>query len=202
MSLTGSETSAHRRSGEAAAMLRIAMLSRTGPSRSTSIGYAAVMDPVDLALALRDGLVAWRTADDHVDRRALAKAFRDNWDRRIGKAKFGGVWSIAQARANPRHPASVTALEIGRSRWTGATVTVEHALPIRLLFDAFMEAESAEAMQSVIDAYHVAVVTRAEDGRLRQAGLLSTMPSGWQCGDDPMARWHSVGIVVADADAH
>lgn len=159
--------------------------------------YATIMEPVELALSLRAGLTAWRAADEHADRRALAKAMRDNWDRRIGGAKFGGVWSIAQARMNPCHPASLAARDIGRSSWTGSTVTVEHAIPIRQLFDAFMAAESAIEMQPVIDAYYVAVVTRAEDARLRAAGLQSTMPHGWRWGDDPLARWRSVGIEVA-----
>jgi hypothetical protein len=101
---------------------------------------------------------------------------------------------------NPRHPASLAALGLGRSHWTGSTVTVEHALPIRLMFDAFMAAESPAEMQSVIDAYRVAVVTRAEDARLRSAGLQSTMPAGWKGGDDPMARWHSGGITITDGD--
>jgi hypothetical protein len=26
------------------------------------------------------------------------------------------------------------------------------------------------------------------------------MPAGWKWGDDPMARWHSVGITITDVE--
>jgi hypothetical protein len=151
---------------------------------------------LDEALALRAGLLAWKAQDRFVDRRALAKAMRDNWDRRIGRAKFDGVWSLAQARANPHHPASREALAIDRSNWTGSNVTVEHAVPIRVLYDAFIVASNRSAMAAVVEAYHVAVVTKEEDRRLRKAGLVSKMPNGWTWGDDPFARWQEVGIFV------
>jgi hypothetical protein len=154
------------------------------------------MDPLEQALSLRAGLVAWRAVDTGADRRALSKALRDNWDRRIGRAKFGGVWSIARARQNMRHPASREALGIDRTSWTKANVTVEHAVPIRVMFDHFIAADNDEKMETVIDAYHVAVITLAEDVRLRETGLHSKMPAGWQLGDDPLARWRQVGIEV------
>lgn len=151
---------------------------------------------LDEAFALRAGLLAWQAQDRFVDRRALAKAMRDNWDRRIGKAKFGGVWSVAQAKSNPDHPASREALRIERTLWTGSNVTVEHAVPIRVLYDAFIDAANHVEMAAVINAYHVAVVTKEEDKRLREAGLAAKMPTGWAWGDDPFARWQAVGICV------
>ena len=158
------------------------------------------MDPDDTALAsafhLRAGLLAWQASDPELPRTSLAKAFRDNWDKRIGKAMFGGVWSISMARTNLQHPASRAALAIPRREWTGASVTVEHAVPIRILFERFLEAEEASRMRRVLETYRVAVVTREEDARLRAAGLTSSMPSGWRWGDCPNARWEAVGIVV------
>ena len=94
------------------------------------------------ALSLRRGLLAWSDADPYVDRRALMKAMRDNWDRRIGLAKFGGVWSVALARRNERHPASREALALGRTTWSGKVVTVEHAVPIRVLFEGLWSWQS------------------------------------------------------------
>ena len=153
-------------------------------------------EAIDQALSLKLGLLAWRNADPHVDRRALMKAMRDNWDRRIGLLKFGGVWSVAMARSNERHPASRQALTLGRATWSGRTVTVEHAVPIRVLFEAFLEAETRDRMQDVVASYHVAVVSREENSRLGAAGLASTMPKGWVWGDDPQARWRAVGVEV------
>ncbi len=73
-----------------------------GPPRRSGLDLTpspdTLLPPVELALSLRAGLTALRAADEYVDRRALAKAMRDNWDRRIEGAKFGGVQSIAQAK--------------------------------------------------------------------------------------------------------
>ena len=149
------------------------------------------------AQGLHAGLTAWRDVDSSVDDRALSKAFRDNWDRRIGGLKFGGVWSISMARSNLHHPASHAALQIPRKDWSGRNVTVEHSIPIKILYPAFMGGRNPGDLRAVIDAYHVAVVTRAEDKRLRDAGLRQSMPSGWEWGDDPFARWKTVGIEVA-----
>lgn len=151
---------------------------------------------LDDAVALRAGLVAWKLHDRFVDRQALSKALRDNWDRRIGGTKFGGVWSLSKARTNPRHPASINALAIGRSNWKKGIVTVEHAIPVDVLFDRFLDASSRDDMTDLIEAYHVAVVTTEEDKNLTKAGLRKQMPQGWSWGDDPLARWQQVGIVV------
>lgn len=104
---------------------------------------------------------------------------------------------MSMARSNARHPASSAALKLDRTSWTGKVVTIEHAIPIRVLFEAFLAAESEHPMREVIDNYHVAVVTREKDGRLRAAGLASKMPEGWTWVDDPKARWRAVGIEVS-----
>ncbi len=177
----------------------------------------ARMTTVEKALALQAGMKAWIDADRHlregVTRRhrnsKLREAFRDNWDSRIGFDKFGGVWSIAKAKTNPRHPASKAALYAitdasghpDRSRWTGSkvggvTVTVDHGIPINVLFEYFWRAETPDEMERVIDAYIVAVITEAEDKRLRGNDLQSKMPNNWTGLDDPLARWNKVGIEV------
>lgn len=158
---------------------------------------AAQIDALFIARSLRDGLRAWDDADPYVKPPQLAKAFRDNWDRRIGAAKFGGVWSIAMARKNKNHPASSDALLVPREAWSKKTVTVEHAVPIKCLFEKFWDADTSDRMRQIISAYEVAVVTCEEDARLKAAGLNASMPEGWVLGrDDPMARWQAVGIEV------
>jgi len=77
-------------------------------------------------------------------------------------------------------------------------VTVEHAVPVNVLFGLFWSAETPDAMRAVVDAYAVAVVTKEEDERLNVAGIRETMPIGWQPGDDPLARWKMAGIEVPD----
>ena len=151
---------------------------------------------LETALSLRAGLKAWAKADGDVKCTSLKKAFRDNWDRRVGGEKFGGVWSIPTARKNPKHPASRAAVGIPRNEWTGSTVTVEHAIPIKVMFDLFWQAQTDADMQTIIDAYAVAVVTKEEDERLRDIRLGQSMPEGWRFGDDPLARWRRVGIEV------
>ena len=151
---------------------------------------------IDEAQGLHAGLTAWRDTDPCVDKRALSKAFRDNWDRRIGGLKFDGVWSISMARRNLLHPASHAALKIPRKDWSGRNVTVEHSIPVSILYSAFIEEGNPGDLRAVIDAYYVAVVTQVENKRLRDAGLRQSMPSGWEWGDDPLARWKTVGIEV------
>ena len=68
---------------------------------------------------------------------------------------------------------------------------------VNVLFDLFWRAETASDMQAVIDAYAVVVITREENMRLNAAGLWSGMPDGWKSGDDPQARWNTVGIEIS-----
>lgn len=162
-------------------------------------------DVLDKAWHLQVGLKAWYRADRYLrdkpptENSRLRKAFRDNWDTRIGAEKFGGVWSIGKAKTNIRHPASEEALGIARERWSDSTVTVDHAIPVSILFDPFWHADTSDAMRAVIDAYTVAVITRDENDRLNAAGLRQAMPIGWRFGDNPLARWKAVGIEVAEA---
>ena len=181
----------------------------------------ATMTTLEKALALQAGMKAWIDADHFLREGAtsrhrnskLREAFRDNWDSRIGADKFGGVWSISKAKTNSRHPASKAAHDAitdasghsDRSRWTGSKgrgvkVTVDHGIPINVLFDYFWRAESPDEMEKVIDAYVVAVITEAEDKRLNSCGLQSKMPDDWAGLDEPLARWKRAGIEVRGLD--
>lgn len=160
------------------------------------------MGALENAVHLRSGLKAWFDSDccfhggDPVRNSRLRKAFRDNWYVRVGAEKFGRVWSIGAARRNRKHPASREALKIPRGSWSSQTVTVDHAIPVSVLFAHFWAAETRAAMQAVIDAYAVAVVTKEENGRLKAAELKASMPADWRFGDDPLARWNTVRIEV------
>ena len=159
-------------------------------------------DVLNKALNLQAGLKAWVASDRYLDdsepagKSKLRKVFRDNWDYRIGTEKFGGVWSIDKAKTNHLHPASTEALKIDRTVWTGKIVTVDHAIPVNVLFSHFWDAETPSDMQEVIDAYAVAVVTKQEDELLSILGLKAKMPDGWRFGDDPLVRWKKACIEV------
>ena len=159
-------------------------------------------DVLDKALNLQAGLKAWVASDRYLDdsesagKSRLRKVFRDNWDYRIGTGKFGGVWSIGKAKTNHLHPASTEALRIDRKDWTGKIVTVDHAIPVNVLFSHFWEAETPGDMRAVIDAYAVAVITKHEDRHLNDLGLKAEMPDGWRFGDDPLERWKKACIEV------
>lgn len=106
------------------------------------------------------------------------------------------------AKGNLCHPASKEALKIPRENWSGTgkskNVTVDHAIPVKVLFALFWDAETPNDMQAIIDAYAIAVVTTEENKRLDLAGLRAAMPEGWKLGDDPLARWNQANIEVPD----
>ena len=154
------------------------------------------MTALVFAKALQKGLNAWQANDQFVDNSCLAKAFRDNWDKRIGKEKFGGVWSIQKAKSNLQHPASIKSIEIKRKYWTGKTVTVDHAIPVKVMFSYFMNASSDSDLQRLIDAYSVAVITREEDSILNALKLKDSMPENWDWDKDPTIRWKMANIKV------
>jgi len=75
----------------------------------------------------------------------------------------------------------------------------EHAVPAGVIRDALLAGpRTPEAIdQTLAAAGPVAVLLRAEDARLREAGLNSKMPEGWKVGDDPLARYQAVGIELS-----
>ena len=76
----------------------------------------------------------------------------------------------------------------------------EHAVPAGVIRDTLLTGpRTADAIsQTLRDAGPVAVLLRTEDARLREAGLNARMPGGWVVGDDPLARYKEVGIVLSD----
>lgn len=116
-------------------------------------------DVLDKALNLQAGLKAWVASDRYLDdsksagKPRLRKVFRDNRDYRIGTEKFGGVWPIDKANTNLLLPASTEALKIDRWVWTVKILTVDHAIPVTILFSHFWSAATSHDMHEVIDAY-------------------------------------------------
>jgi len=76
----------------------------------------------------------------------------------------------------------------------------EHAIPAGVVRKALLDGpRTADAVAHTLrEAGPVAVLLRTEDDRLREAGLNAKMPTGWKPGDNPLARYEAVGIVLSD----
>ena len=88
-----------------------------------------------------------------------------------------------------------------RSRFYGkkSLFMYEHAVPCSLVRQKLLEVNPT--LQSVLrilnSAGPVIMVLRTEDQKLRDSGLLRSMPQGWQWGDDPLARYRASGIALS-----
>jgi hypothetical protein len=80
----------------------------------------------------------------------------------------------------------------------------EHAVPAGVLRAELLGAsgDDQRVLEILMGAGPVAVLLRTEDERLRAAGLGSRMPEGWRVGDDPLARYHAVGIRLGHRTLH
>lgn len=78
-------------------------------------------------------------------------------------------------------------------------LTVEHSVPIDVLYRQFVVAQSDSEFQALIHHYCVAIVTKDEDKAIRGAfiGAKSQMPAGWQWGEDPLARYKCAGVELS-----
>jgi hypothetical protein len=137
---------------------------------------------------LRDYLIAGEVFFPGSD---LNVFFRYWTDRALGEYRYGKtVWSAAY---NWDYlPKTAAAKALGRN----GGQTLEHAVPVNVLFKAFKAAETDADFQAVIDAYTVTIVTREEDKAIRSAyrGAVKHMPEGWKIGDDPLARYRLAGV--------
>ena len=76
----------------------------------------------------------------------------------------------------------------------------EHIVPVGIIREALLDSDGSEATVTTIlrSSGFVTVLLRTEDKRLNSAGLNARMPSGWNIGDDPTARYRAVGIELSD----
>lgn len=75
----------------------------------------------------------------------------------------------------------------------------DHIFPKKILKQMLlkMSAPSPGEVRNLMEAYgEICVVTIEEDARLKNAGLGSDMPPGWNTGDDVFARYREVGMGV------
>ncbi len=76
----------------------------------------------------------------------------------------------------------------------------EHAVPAGVIRKVILSCtpEEGAVARCLQAAGSVAILLRTEDFRLKQAGMNSKMPEGWKIGDDPLARYKTVGITLSD----
>lgn len=72
----------------------------------------------------------------------------------------------------------------------------EHAVPAGIVRHELLRHVSyPQGIREILaGAGQVAVLLRVEDEEIRNAGLASNMPDGWQFGHNPLARYEAVGI--------
>ena len=91
--------------------------------------------------------------------------------------------------------------EYARSKYYGknSAVMYEHSIPSSVVRSVLLaQVPSESSVKSVLgSAGEVVVVMRSEDERLGAIGLARKMPSGWQYGDDPHARYAEAGIELS-----
>lgn len=122
------------------------------------------------------------------------RLFRLVIDREFGRAKYGvEVWGARTAAGRlPATRAAASAIADKRLK----DITVEHTVPVGVLYEAFMRHRDDNDLQAVIDHYHVALVTKEEEKRISGAykKAQSAMPVGWKFGDDFLARYRGSGV--------
>ena len=126
------------------------------------------------------------------------RMFRNVIDRELGFAKYGvKVWGARTAVGKlPTSKKAAQALSEGRV----TDVTVEHTVPVNVLYANFSVAESDAEFQAVVDHYHVALVTKEENKAINRAYVKAQtrMPTDWKMGDAILARYVSAGLELED----
>jgi hypothetical protein len=93
--------------------------------------------------------------------------------------------------------------EYARSRFYGKSgpFMYEHSIPASVIRSALLQIEpTAQNVAEILaKSGFVVVVLRSEDDQLRSHGLARAMPSSWNFGDDPYARYQAAGISLSDA---
>lgn len=75
----------------------------------------------------------------------------------------------------------------------------EHAIPATIIRDELLRCKNnhKKFKDIISNSGEVAVILRSEDVLLINAGLAKKMPDNWSFGDDPLARYHKVGITIS-----
>jgi len=76
----------------------------------------------------------------------------------------------------------------------------EHVVPASVIREQLIaNRRNHEKIKEILsNTGQVAVILREEDKKLRKAGLAFKMPEDWSFGDDLLARYDTVGVVLSD----
>ena len=76
-------------------------------------------------------------------------------------------------------------------------ITYEHPIPSKVVFDLILKAKSEiEIIDILKKTDYIVILSHYEDEKLRAKGLISSMPEGWNYGDNIFARYEKANIEV------
>ena len=76
-------------------------------------------------------------------------------------------------------------------------ITYEHPIPSKVVFNLILKAKSEiEIIDILKKTDYIVILSHYEDEKLRAKGLISSMPEGWNYGDNVFARYEKANIEV------
>ena len=76
-------------------------------------------------------------------------------------------------------------------------ITYEHPIPSKVVFNLILKAQNENEIISILkNTDYIVILSHIEDKKLREIGLVSSMPINWQYGDDTFARYKKAKINV------
>ena len=76
-------------------------------------------------------------------------------------------------------------------------ITYEHPIPSKVVFNLILKAKNENEIISILKKTdYIVILSHFEDVKLRDKGLVSSMPENWKYGDDVFARYREASIKV------
>ena len=76
-------------------------------------------------------------------------------------------------------------------------ITYEHPIPSKVVFNLILKAKNENEIISILkNTDYIVILSHIEDKKLREIGLVSSMPINWQYGDDTFARYKQAKINI------
>ena len=76
-------------------------------------------------------------------------------------------------------------------------ITYEHPIPSKVVFNLILKAKNENEIISILKKTdYIVILSHFEDVKLRDKGLVSSMPENWEYGDDVFARYKEASIKV------
>ena len=76
-------------------------------------------------------------------------------------------------------------------------ITYEHPIPSKVVFNLILKAKNENEIISILkNTDYIVILSHIEDKKLREIGLVSSMPINWQYGDDTFARYKKAKINI------